>query len=141
MNGQDLTELIAVAEARKQQAEARLARICREEAQLRGLLQDMSAQFRQGMTRSVETVAGMHATGAHQAWVDFSRRRRAAINRDLARITAEKLDCSDALRRELGRRDALAALEKEARVKARRRAAARDQEKVLAAYLLGGSAV
>lgn len=135
MTPEDLQELIGVADARRQQAEAEMARICRREAELRHLLQDMADQLTAGMAYRSESMPSMQGLGAHQTWIDVTRRRRAAINRDLALVMADKLECRAVLRRHLGRRDALQDLQDQTQRARQRKNEARTLEKVLSTYM------
>jgi hypothetical protein len=138
MTPEELAELRAVADARKSRAEAELAQVCRKEAQLRGLLRDIAAQFEAGMQHAAAGPSSMQGLGAYLAWVDFARRRQAALNRDLSLVLAEKSERTAALRRHLGRREALDTLRRDA-LRARAKAQeARENERMLERYLQGG---
>lgn len=140
MTPEDLRELIAISDARKQRAEADLAKISQREAHLRRQLQDMADQLQAGVLHAAQGASSMHALGAYQAWVDSNRRRRAAINMDLALVLAEKEECAVRLRRQLGEHDALDILHGEAKRARNRDRDARNQDRILATYMTCGKA-
>ena len=100
------------------------------------LLADMAEQFQQGLTQPTEALTSMHGLGAHQAWVDFARRKRADITRDLALVMAEKLESEAVLRHAFGQCEALKALHLEACHEQRKKQEARAQENMLARHML-----
>jgi len=135
MTSEELHELAVLADAHTRQAEARLAAVCQHETQLRQLLEDMADQLEAGMRYAADSPARMRELGAHQAWVDATRRKRASVTSDLALVMANKIECTRALRKQMGQRDAFLSLQQDAEKERRRARAARSHDQIMAGYL------
>jgi len=136
MKAQEIAALCEVAEARRRKIEAELAALKQREAQMRALLDEMAGQIRDGIRHHSAEMDSMKSLGAHQAWADFARRRRAALNRDLANLIADRLECEDRLRRQIGETDAFDALLTEARQARKKTRAAQAQDEMLRLHML-----
>jgi len=126
----DLSKVTELLYARERQA---AAAILEEEAAIRAQLARLDRMVAEARTGGD---AAYLALGADLHWKEWTGRTRQALNQDLARVMARKLQVLARLRRAFGRCDAVERLEedrKKALKSARRRA---DWEKIAALMVL-----
>ncbi|WP_425040158.1 hypothetical protein [Primorskyibacter sp. S187A] len=131
MNLKDLQELAHLAEAKLNHAQGRMAKITAREMATRRTLQDIDAGFQIAATTPPEELSTMMRMGAHQLWTEWSRRKKAQANQDLALILAEKGEYAQELRKHLGKRDALKDIAQSAQKQDRAKSEAKAQEALL----------
>ncbi|MFP4304690.1 MAG: hypothetical protein ACLFQF_07380 [Rhodosalinus sp.] len=131
----DWVRLMPAMEARCRRDEAALAAARTQERRIEAAL--TALDHRSGAALAV---AGMEhqATGAAPLWQEETRRRRAALLRELALARARSGDAEARLRAALGRKDGVARLAQQAAA-ARHAAALRRQEAAMLAWLILGA--
>lgn len=123
MKSAELKTLHGLAQMQTDAAQAKLAGVLRREQGLRRALADIDARFAAGRDMPDNTAAAMRQIGAQASWAEWALRRKTQINGELALVLAEKAEQLDALRKVMGRREALGTLaENSARGEARQRA-------------------
>lgn len=126
MTPRELEGLAHVAGAGCDAAEARLARLRREEAELRGQIAALEAARRARAAEALATDVALRA-GVDLRWEGWIDRRAAALVSELARLMAQVEMARDELSRAFGRRMAADALLGQARDAAARRRLKADE--------------
>lgn len=124
-----LDPLRRLAEARYQQAQARLAALRAEEARL--LAEGRSLEARARLAVQAETGLEMRGYGGGGLWQGWLARQHGALQQRFAQLALERAAALEALRRAHGEREALrriAAREADAQKRDAARAAARQIE-------------
>lgn len=133
----ELDDLARITAALWQAEEARLQRIARAEAALRGDLQRLDVQRRSATRLPAETLTDARRIGADMLWQGWAGQRRAELQTRLAQMLAKKEPALRALRRAHGRQEAAARLLAEAEARSRADRLRAEAAEVQALALLG----
>lgn len=108
-----LAMLSRITELRVQRDQAKLAEILAEEADLRRKLQDLDAQQRASTERQRQHDDPAFKAGADAQWHVWVEQHKSALNTQLGRVLAQKIDFHAVLQRSFGQNQAANQLERQ----------------------------
>ena len=103
---EDLKDLNVITQARYQKAQAAMQVVQAEENKLRGMLNDLTEQEKNGRTVLNEDTA-MRITGSDLAWNSWIGRNRRILNQQLANVLVRKEMAFRELQKHFGKADVM----------------------------------